>query len=144
MFPIDSRSRILTVALAAMGVAVTFHALHALFDVGGSSLDGFTKDGVYTAIEFVAVGVCGARVLRRGEDRVAWALICVGLLVWTAGDLVWTVWLNDVANPPYPSIADVFYLADVSRDLLRAGAADALALPPRRRRRLAGRRSSSA
>jgi diguanylate cyclase (GGDEF)-like protein len=111
MFPIDSRSRILTVALAAMGLAVAFHALHALFDVGGSSLNDFTKDGVYTAIEVVAVGVCGARVLRRGEDRVAWALICAGLLAWTAGDLVWTVWLNNVANPPYPSIADVFYLA---------------------------------
>ncbi|HEV7584937.1 MAG TPA: diguanylate cyclase [Solirubrobacteraceae bacterium] len=111
MLSIDSRSRLLTVFLAAMGLAVAFHGLHALFDLGGSSLNGFTKDGVYTAIEVIAVGVCAARVLRRRDDRVAWALICAGLLAWTAGDLVWTVWLNNLASPPYPTVADAFYLA---------------------------------
>ena len=46
-----------------------------------------------------------------GEDRWAWALIAFGLLTWTAGDLVWTLWLNNLANPPFPSIADPLYLA---------------------------------
>jgi diguanylate cyclase (GGDEF)-like protein len=108
---IESRSRVLKVAFAAMLLAVAFHALHALFDLGGSSLDGFSKDGVYMAIELVAVGACAARVLRRREDRLAWALICGGLLAWTAGDLVWTVRLENLASPPYPSLADAFYLA---------------------------------
>jgi diguanylate cyclase (GGDEF)-like protein len=111
MFALDSRSRVLTIALAAMAFAIAFHALHALFDLGGQSLNGFAKDGVYTAIELVAVGICIARVLRRREDRAAWALIAAGLLAWTAADLVWTVWLNNLANPPYPSVADAFYLA---------------------------------
>jgi two-component system cell cycle response regulator len=106
-----STSRVLTIALAAMALAIAFHALHALFGLGGSSLDGFNKDGVYTAIEFVAVGVCAARVLRRREDRAAWFLICLGLVAWTVGDLVWTVWLESLATVPYPSIADVFYFA---------------------------------
>jgi two-component system cell cycle response regulator len=106
-----SSSRALTIALAAMALAIAFHALHALFGLGGSSLDGFTKDGVYTAIEFVAVGVCAARVLRRREDRAAWLLICLGLLTWSAGDFVWTVWLENLTTVPYPSMADVFYLA---------------------------------
>src|SRR6266446_3889780 len=86
-----SSSRALTIALAAMAFAIAFHALHALFELGGSSLDGFTTDGVYTAIEVVAVGVCAARVLRRREDRAAW--------------------LENLATAPYPSIADVFYFA---------------------------------
>ncbi len=47
----------------------------------------------------------------RREDRWAWALIAFGLLTWTAGDLVWTLWLNNLANPPFPSIADPLYLA---------------------------------
>jgi two-component system cell cycle response regulator len=111
MFPLDSRSRALKVALAAMALAVALHASHALVGLGGSSLDGFTKDGVYTAIELVAVCICTARVLRRAEDRMAWGMICAGLLAWTAGDLVWTVWLENLSNPPYPSIADAFYLA---------------------------------
>ncbi|HWX52921.1 MAG TPA: hypothetical protein VNY34_06490, partial [Solirubrobacteraceae bacterium] len=76
MVLIDSRSRVLGVAFAAVGLALAFHALHALFGLGGSSLDSFTKDGVYTAIEFAAVGICAARVVSRREDRVAWALIC--------------------------------------------------------------------
>jgi two-component system, cell cycle response regulator len=94
-----------------MGMAVVFHAAHAVFGVGGGSLDNFVKDDVYTAIELVAVGVCAARALRRRENRLAWALIAAGLLAWAGGDLVWTIWLNNVENPPYPSIADPLYLA---------------------------------
>ena len=33
-----------------------------------------------------------------------------GLLAWTGGDLIWTVWLNFLANPPSPSVADALYL----------------------------------
>jgi diguanylate cyclase (GGDEF)-like protein len=94
-----------------MALALAFHALHAVVDLGGSSLDAFVGDGVYTAIELLAVGVCAARVLRRAEDRFAWGIICAGLLAWTAGDLVWTVSLENVSSPPYPSVADAFYLA---------------------------------
>src|ERR1017187_5014315 len=110
MHLLESRSRTLAIAFMAMGLAIAFHAVHALFGLGHPSLDGFAKDGVYTAIEFVAVGGCPARVLRRRQDRAAWALITAGLLTWTAGDLVWTIWLNNVANPPDPSIADALYL----------------------------------
>jgi two-component system cell cycle response regulator len=106
----DSRSRLLAVAFFAMGLATAFHAAHALFGLGHPALDGFTKDGLYTAIEFVATAVCFARVARRRADRAAWLLIGVGLLTWAGGDLLWTVWLNYVANPPYPSIADWLYL----------------------------------
>ncbi len=67
--------------------------------------------GSYTAVELTAVAVCAARVVRRREDRLAWALMTLGLVAWTAGDLTWTLWLDNVANPPYPSLADAFYLA---------------------------------
>ena len=33
------------------------------------------------------------------------------LLAWTGGDLLWTLWLDNVANPPSPSVADGLYLA---------------------------------
>ncbi len=108
---LESRSRALTVTFVVMGVAVALHAAHAVFGVGGVSLDDFVKDDVYTAIELVAVGVCATRVLRRRENRLAWALIATGLLAWAGGDFVWTIWLNNVENPPYPSIADPLYLA---------------------------------
>src|ERR1017187_9745504 len=111
MSALDSRSRLLAIAFVAMGLAIVFHAVHAMFGLGHPSLDGFVKDGVYTAIEFVAVGVCAARVVRRREDRAAWLLITAGLLTWAGGDFLWTIWLDNVAYPPYPSIADALYLA---------------------------------
>jgi len=46
------------------------------------------------------------------RGRVAWLLVATGLLAWTGGDLVWTVWLDHVSNPPYPSIADALYLTE--------------------------------
>jgi two-component system, cell cycle response regulator len=108
---LESRSRVLAFAFVVMGLAVTLHAVHAVFGVGHPELDGFVTDWVYTAIELVAVAVCGGRALTRSQDRGAWLLITAGLIGWTGGDLVWTLWLNNVPNPPYPSIADPLYLA---------------------------------
>ena len=108
---LDSKSRVLLVAFGAMGVGVAFQAAHALFGVGGRGLDAFTNNGVYTAVEVLAVAVCAARVVIKREDRAAWAFMTVALLAWTGGDLVWTLWLDNVANPPSPSVADGLYLA---------------------------------
>jgi len=90
---------------------VVFHAAHALTGVGGSGLDAFTTNGVYTAVELIAVGVCVSRPLSRRDDRWAWGLMAFGLLTWTVGDLVWTLWLDNLADPPSPSVADALYLA---------------------------------
>ena len=103
--------RLLTAAFAAMWVLVAFHAAHALLGFGGAGMAAVAKSWIYTAAEVLAVAICAARVWARREDRWAWALIAFGLLTWTAGDLVWTLWLNNLANPPFPSIADPLYLA---------------------------------
>ena len=94
-----------------MWLAVAFHAAHALLGFGGAGMEAFAKNWIYTAAEILAVAICAARVWRRREDRWAWGLIAFGLLTWTGGDLVWTVWLNNLADPPVPSIADWLYLA---------------------------------
>lgn len=107
----DSRSRVLQLAFVAMGVGVVFHAAHALTGLGHPALDSFVTNWLYSAIEVLAVAVCAARALTRPDDRVAWWFLVAGLVFWTAGDLVWSVWLNNVADPPYPSLADAFYLA---------------------------------
>jgi two-component system, cell cycle response regulator len=108
---LDAKSRLLLVAFGAMGVGVAFQAAHALLVVGGHGLDAFTNNGVYTAVEVLAVAVCAARVVIKREDRAAWAFMTLALLAWTGGDLVWTLWLDNVANPPSPSVADGLYLA---------------------------------
>jgi diguanylate cyclase (GGDEF)-like protein len=108
---VDSRSRALTAIFVAVAVALGLQMAHALFDLGGPGLNGFVNDGLYSAIELVAVGLCFARALSRPDDRAAWLLMAVAVLAWTAGDLVWTVWLEGLPDPSSPSIADGLYLA---------------------------------
>jgi two-component system, cell cycle response regulator len=107
----STKSRWLSAAFAAMVIGVAFHAAHALLGLGGHALDSFTSNWVYTAVELIAVAACAARAITRRENRVAWALMTIGLLAWTGGDLAWTLWLNYVPNPPFPSVADGLYLA---------------------------------
>ncbi len=93
-----------------MAAGIAFELGQALSGLGGRSLNGFADTYVYTAVELVAVAVCAARAIRRRDDRAVWGLMTVALIAWTAGDLVWTLWLDNASNPPYPSIADAFYL----------------------------------
>ncbi len=101
---------VLTAAAAALSLGVGFEFLRAFTDVGGQGLDTFTTSWVYTAVEWIAVAVCASRAVTRREDRLAWSLMTLGLACWSAGDLVWTVWLDYVSNPPFPSVADACYL----------------------------------
>ena len=101
----------LAFAFAAMWLAVGLMAVHALVPFGGAWADTVINTWAYTVAELLAVAICAARALRRREDRWAWGLMAFGLIAWTAGDLVWTLWLDDLANPPAPSIADWSYLA---------------------------------
>jgi diguanylate cyclase (GGDEF)-like protein len=105
-----NRSPARRTVFAVLGFLLFVHAAHAQFGLGGSGVDSLVNDWIYTAIEF---GCC-ALVLWRGisvaHDRAAWLWLGAGLVFWSIGDLLWTVWLNHVENPPYPSIADASYL----------------------------------
>ncbi|HWF32587.1 MAG TPA: HD domain-containing phosphohydrolase [Solirubrobacteraceae bacterium] len=104
-------SRVLGAVVAVACLATAFDAAHALVGFGGSGLDGFANEWVYTGIELIAIGLCVTRAARRADDRAAWLLISAALLAWTGGDFLWTIWLDGVSNPPYPSVADGMYLA---------------------------------
>jgi diguanylate cyclase (GGDEF)-like protein len=101
---------VLTCATIALALGVGFEFLRAFTNVGGQSLYWFSTSWLYTAVEWTAVLVCATRPVRRSEDRLAWSLMAFALACWSAGDMVWTVWLNYVSSPPFPSLADVFYL----------------------------------
>jgi two-component system cell cycle response regulator len=102
----------LPVGFLALAAGLAFYATHALSRFGGAGLESFFNDYLYTALELTAVALCFARSWLRTDDRAAWLFIGSGLLAWTGGDLVWTLWLNHVAEPPYPSVADALYLTE--------------------------------
>ena len=97
-------------AFAALTVMMGFEIVRAATGVGGAGFTDLANDWVYQAIEFVALGICIARIVRRREQRFAWTLMTVALALWAVGDLIWSAWLEHIPNPPSPSVADVSYL----------------------------------
>ncbi len=94
------------VVVAVAGLA--FFVLHVTVGLGGGSLDQFVGTWVYDGLEVLAVAAVATRAWRVPSERSAWALLAVGLASWTSGDVAWTVVYG--GNPPFPSLADVFYL----------------------------------
>ncbi|MCV7348343.1 EAL domain-containing protein [Mycolicibacterium rhodesiae] len=75
------------------------------------------------AIPAVAFSALAARSLW-GRRRLAWASMTVGLLGWTVGEAIWTLYEVHLHQPPFPSIADVAFL------VMPVGACAALLLLP--------------
>jgi two-component system cell cycle response regulator len=93
-------------ALSLGGLAVFF--AHTAFGWGGRP-SVFFDHWVYNGLTLLAViGVAARAVLVRAE-RTAWLLMGLGLVGWAAGEITYTFAFGD--EPPYPSIADAFYLA---------------------------------
>jgi diguanylate cyclase (GGDEF)-like protein len=103
--------RLVVVPLLLASVAgLLAFAAHTLVDDGGA-IETFFDNYVYYAILLAAVALCALRALITAEHRVAWALLAIGVACWTAGDLYWLAALDDLAEPPFPSLADAGYLA---------------------------------
>jgi diguanylate cyclase (GGDEF)-like protein len=68
-------------------------------------------DWLYNAIEIAAVGLCGARAVARRRDRAAWSAVTIGLALFAAADMYYTLVWGDASNVPFPSFADVLYLS---------------------------------
>jgi two-component system cell cycle response regulator len=95
-------------ALAVIGLGA--ETVNALVGPGTAPYDAGLARWLYTAIMFGGSALCLAAVPRHVRERRAWAAIGLGVLLWAGGDLTWTVWLNNLDNPPYPSVADGLYL----------------------------------
>src|SRR5262245_17811240 len=73
---------------------------------------GSVWDKAYNAAELFAIAACALRAWRSaGAERAAWAVLAIGLLGYAAGDIYWTVALEGLDSPPYPSLADAGYLS---------------------------------
>jgi two-component system cell cycle response regulator len=66
---------------------------------------------VYNNLMIAAGLVCVARGVLRRPERAAWILVGVAVLAWGIGDTVWTFTVANDADPPFPSYADVGFLA---------------------------------
>jgi two-component system cell cycle response regulator len=104
-------ARVLRVALAILllgGTALV--ALHYWLGVGGGLHDVIVI-AVYDAVVLGAGVACLARASAFGRERNAWIMLGLAILFWGAAEVYWAIFIEGNANAPYPSPADVGYLA---------------------------------
>jgi diguanylate cyclase (GGDEF)-like protein len=89
----------------------TLVALHDWVGVGGAELDVAINGVAYDAVVVCAGLGCLVRALRGGPERGAWLAISASILAWAAGEIWWTLYIEDNPSAPYPSPADIGYLA---------------------------------
>ncbi len=92
---------ILVVGLALLGLHYLGHV-----SAGGPRL---YETWFYEGLELLAALGCLARAVFVRAERSAWFFIGAALLATTCGDVLYDFWYG--GNPPYPSAADVGYLA---------------------------------
>jgi diguanylate cyclase (GGDEF)-like protein len=105
----SSRPAWLLLALACAGVAA--HGLRASLGLGGEPLADIFADWVYNGAIALAALACLLRAVLVAGGRAAWAVWAAALASWVAAELAWTTMYAGLDAPPYPSLADAFYLA---------------------------------
>jgi two-component system, cell cycle response regulator len=96
-------------ALAACAGWLALHEAHTIV------APNFGRDWLFHRFDHVAVlfiaAICCLLACRRARgERLAWALIGLGVLAWAAGEAWYTTALWDDASPPIPSPSDGGYL----------------------------------
>jgi two-component system, cell cycle response regulator len=66
---------------------------------------------IYNSVLVGSAVLCLARGALGRRERLAWTVIGVSLALWATGNLYWQLALSDLAEVPYPSVADGFWLA---------------------------------
>lgn len=89
----------------------TLVIVHDWIGIGGPSLDTAINGVAYDAVVIFAAFACLTRALRGGPERAAWSAISASIFAWGAGEIWWTLYIEGNPHAPYPSPADVGYLA---------------------------------
>jgi two-component system cell cycle response regulator len=104
-------ARVLRGALAILLLGGTLLvALHSWLEIG-AGLDFAIGSIVYDAVVLGAGVACLVRASAFGPERRAWILLGLAILVWGAAEVYWAVFIEGNPDAPYPSPADVGYLA---------------------------------
>jgi diguanylate cyclase (GGDEF)-like protein len=107
----SSGARQLRRALAVLLLGgTTVVALHDWLGVG-ASLDFAISEALYDAVVLGAGIACLIRASDYPREKAAWLFIGAAILCWGAAEIYWTAFIEGNASAPYPSPADVGYLA---------------------------------
>ena len=99
------------ILLGAIAAAIGLHALYAVAGLGSPEMGSFFDEYLYNAVLIAAAAVCLLRGVALVAERRAWIAFGIGLALWAAGDIYWSLAAVGQPDPPYPSWADVLFLA---------------------------------
>jgi two-component system cell cycle response regulator len=77
----------------------------------GAGLDFAISEALYDAVVLGAGLACLIRASDYPREKAAWLWIGAALLSWGLGEVYWTIFIEGNASAPYPSPADIGYLA---------------------------------
>jgi two-component system, cell cycle response regulator len=86
-------------------------ALHDWLDLGGAGLDFALGEVLYDAVVLGAAVACLLRASLFRQERSAWLLLGLAIGCWGLAEVYWTVFIEGNPSAPYPSPADIGYLA---------------------------------
>lgn len=84
---------------------------HAVIGLGGSDANALFNTWIYNALMLMGAAACLLRAALLRRERMAWALLGAGLLLYTGGEIYYSAVLAGQASVPIPSLADGAYLA---------------------------------
>jgi diguanylate cyclase (GGDEF)-like protein len=87
--------------------ALAAHAVHGLVGSSGPRIEAFFNHWVYNGIFLAAALVCLVRAAASPAGRLAWSLLSVALLTWSAAEITFVMF----APEAYPSLSDGLWLA---------------------------------
>jgi two-component system cell cycle response regulator len=106
-----SRAQPMRLALGVLGLGLALYLVRTVAGVRVGLAAGAADDWLYSAIELLATALIWWRVATSRADRGAWAALAGFAMLWTVGDLGWTLSLDGQADPPFPNWTDALYLA---------------------------------
>jgi diguanylate cyclase (GGDEF)-like protein len=103
--------RALRIALAGLVLIVLATVENAVVGFGGEAFSDLVRTWGASAAYVIAAAVVVLRAVRVPQSRAAWMLLAIGLTLYGAGNVVWSVFYDDLAAPPIPSISDGLWLS---------------------------------
>lgn len=96
--------------LAGLAGLLLIAVIHALTDVSYGPLETFISKWSYNLVLLGGSLACVARGLLVTEGRRAWLLLGVSMVLWSFGNIYYSVALWDLSVIPVPSISDAFWI----------------------------------
>ncbi len=98
-------------AIALLLALLGFYAVVILWELGSESLQDATGRWVYDAVVLGAALTVLWRAAAVKSERRAWLALGAGLLLWALGQTYYSVFLYYASPAPFPSPADILFLA---------------------------------